>query len=347
MLAVMLLFATVEQDNVSDFVRRRMAEEHIPGSAIAAIPPIGTPLVWSFGKANLEAGSRFNSDTHFRIASLSKAMTAYVAMTLEVDGKWSLTDSVRLYVPELPSPWSDISLSDLISHRSGIADPGDAFDHHAQYTDEEFLSLVSRQPLSEVPGTTYRYNNFGYAVLQIALQRRLGESLAELLRKRLFDPLAMRRTHAYSSDSIANNTAVAYHWRDSQYVVARPERPDVLLAAGGVVSTLRDLMRWEQEMRSPQFTNPAVFQRQFTPYGDEDLGYGGGWVISEFEGMREIQHTGETFGFTSAFLRNQSTGWTVIVLRNSDTGSALDWARKVHSIVTKLPFSMGPHKIVK
>lgn len=327
--AAFFLFASAPADAIDDFVRKSMATDQIPGVGVAIIPPGGKPQFRAYGYANLETRSRMSPDSVFRIASISKNFCAYAILFLEAQSRLNREDSIRRWIPEAPPEWEPITLAQLLAHRSGLPNPEDAFQFGGEYTVAEFVAFVGQQPLRAVPGTTYQYNNFGYSLLGVVAERASGLPLDDLVSQVMFTPLGMSRTRYYTQEEVIPDRVDAYRWERNQWERAYPLRPRIFAGSGGILSSLRDLARYEAELRRPRFLDPQILGLQRTPYGGAATGYGAGWHRVKLGSVDAQLHTGTTHYFTSAFVRDLDNRWTVIVFRNSLNGSARAWAERI------------------
>lgn len=327
-------FSCARADKIDDFVHARMAEEHIPGACIAVIDPKGNADVRSYGLANIETETPFSAKTVFRIASLSKQFCAYAVVALSMEGKIGLKDPVTKFLPEVPKEWEAVQIRHLLSHRSGIADPSTSFSYLTQYTPAEYLKVLGQRPLAEEPGSTFRYNNHGYAILGLIVAKVSGSSLAGFVKERVFDKAGMTASRYWSLEEIVPHRADAYYFENGRYVNALPIRPNVFHGSGGVLTSMEDMVRYELALRSMTTLDGRVTQFLWTPYsGEKD--YGAGWYVDNTPKRRELIHTGTTFGFTSCFLRDLESKYSVILFRNSLTGDTRNWARSIRTLAVE------------
>ena len=324
--ACAMLCSLAYADPVDEFVRSKMAEQKIPGVCLAIIGPNGAPDFRSYGVSNLELQTPFTPDSVFRIASLTKQFTAYAVLTLQKEGKLSIEDSIRKFVPDLPAEWEKIKLKHILAHRSGIADPGNLFSYRLEYTNAEYTRVLAAKPLAEEPGTKFRYNNHAYALLAMVVQRASGQDLPSVVKTNIFRPVGMNDTRYWSLDEIIPNRVDGYLIEDGKHINPLMIRPTVFHGSGGILSTMRDMAKYETALRRQYVLDPAILKFQWTSYEGEN-GYGAGWYVSHPGGKLRLQHTGTTFGFTSCFTREVEAKRTIILFRNCDNGEASDWVR--------------------
>ena len=330
-LFVVLFAALARADEIDDLVVASMAKDHVPGVALGIA--VNGQLVEkrAYGYANLETMTPVTPSTVFKIASLSKAFCASVAMMLVEEGKMSLEDRVADLLPAFPRQWEAVRVKHLLSHTSGIPDaPG--FQFTRQYTDEEFFALYGDAALATEPGATYRYNNFGFATLGMVVGKVSGKPLRDLVRERVFDPLGMSATHYYDMARVVPWRASGYNWRDGLHTNVNAARPNVYDGSGGILTSLEDYAKWDAALRTESPLRDETRQEMWTKFtlNDGTPGtYGFGWFPSEFDGQRVVHHNGSTQGFTAHVIRGLEDGVTVFVFRNAGGDGALELAQGV------------------
>lgn len=282
------------------------------------------------GLANLEHSVQNTWQTNFDLGSTSKQFTAAVVALLANDGRLSLGDDVRKFIPELPQYGRPILLRDLMNHTSGLRDYTDLLSlagHHEEdlTTSAEALAMIARQKgLNFPPGSAYRYCNSGYFLLSIVVQRATGKSLREVARSRLFAPLAMTGT-TYMDDhvQIVPHRATGYkRIGPGQFATAMSDWEQV--GDGGVQSSILDLERWVEmfdDQIPPVKTIPAEWLRRTleTPGKLDDgteLAYGLGLAFERHRGLRVVEHGGAWAGYRAMLMRIPEKRLATIVLCN-------------------------------
>jgi len=335
LLVVGLLFlaVVVQADAIDDVMKKLMETDHVPGSCVAFIDPDNQVEYRSYGVSNLELNTPFTSKSVFRIASLSKQFCAYTVLSLVKEGQIELDESIRKYMPDANPSWAKVKIRHMLSHTSGITDPGAAFSYSKPYTLKEYLDLLGSNPLAEEPGTKYRYNNFAYGLLGQLVGVVANKDFSDVVKERVFDKVGMNSTAYYDPTVITPNRADAYRWRGGKLVRPTEDRPKVFEGSGGILSTMEDMVKYELALRaasksasSSNALDQSILKQQWTcQIPGQVTGYGFGWHVAK----NELRHTGETFGFTSAYLRSLADGWTIIVFKNSDGGESMEWAKQV------------------
>ncbi len=334
-LALAAALSAAQADAIDDYVRERMEQDHVPGVCFALVFPGGEKIVRSYGYANLETQTPFTPQTAFRIASVSKQFCGYAALRAIEEGKLSLSDPVTKFYPDQPDSWKKITIKDLLGHRSGIADVS-GFSFSTNYSEAQYLKLLGETDLAETPGETYRYNNHGYSVLGLIVGTVYGSSLPEVVKQNIFDPAGMTNTRYYDRDELVPNRADAYRWRNGKYTNPMPLRPDIFHGSGGIISTMEDMLKYDRALTKQEAISRNVLEQQWTPIFGSENGYGAGWFVSHPNGEKVITHTGGTWGFTTMFRRNLTTGESFIMFRNAEGGEQQEWMNEIIKLAKEM-----------
>ena len=268
----------------------------VPGASVLVLRD-GEPLLQrSYGQADLEAHVAATPRTNFRLASVTKQFTAAAILLLAEDGKLSLDDPLRKWLPSLPAATDPITLRQVLSHASGLVDYEDVMapDATEQVHDIDVLHLLETQDrLYFAPGTDYRYSNSGYALLALVVGKASGKDFATFLRDRIFQPLGMAHTVAYEEGiSTVADRAYGYSLVDGRWT--RTDQSSTSAVLGDASRKLAF---------SPQV------QVTGEPY---QAGYGFGWRITG----DTLWHSGETIGFRNVIVRWPQRHLTVVLLSN-------------------------------
>jgi CubicO group peptidase (beta-lactamase class C family) len=314
-------------DAIDDYVTGKMEKEHMPGVVFAVVGPNDEVIVREYGFANLEKQEKMRSRSIHRIASLSKQMTSYVALSLVDEGKLRLDDPVLKWVPKGPEHWKGITIRHLMSHTSGIADPK-GFEYTTDYSFDDYVELIGKAKLDADPGTVFRYNNYAYGLLGEILGFAGGSPLPELAKKHIFLPLRMESTGYYVKGQQLADAVLSYQWEKDHYLVPNQDRPRAFHGSGGVHASLDDMVRYEIGLRRGILKQSRLDQ-QWTKSFPAFSRYGFGWYV----GDGNLNHTGTTFSYTSAYYRDTEEKWSVILFRNSNPGDQMGMATEILRMV--------------
>ncbi len=324
-LSLFLLPAAVASTRAVDrYVVLQMQQLRLPGLALAVIRD-GKPLIMrSYGIADLENQTAVTSDTVFELGSVSKQFTAMAILRLVEEGRIRLDDPITLHLPELPDDWRDVTIRHLLNHASGIREylsieglPDAA--HRLAHRDMTRL-FGERVPREFPPGETWSYSNTGYLLLGDIIERASGQSYWDFLESRIFGPAGMKSTGSSAPRTLIRRRARGYGWGDGVYE-NRPALSENAYAAGAIVSTLADMIRWEALLQRQGVVGRDSYLEMWTPLSLNDrstppFNYGFGWVVDRENGERAVFHSGGTPGFSSAIRRYPDRRITVIVLAN-------------------------------
>ena len=335
-----------------DTVEATAKELMLPGTMVLLRTPLGE-FVFGYGATELGGTTPPRADTHFRIASNTKTMTATVIMLLAQEGKLRFDDPVSKYVSGTPNG-DNITISQLLKMRSGLfnytsaPELAESLDHDPAkvWTTEELLAIAFKHPPIFASGTEYDYCNTNYALLGLIAERVEGASLARIFQDRLFGPLGMKATllPASTSNTIPTPYADGYLYGSSSYALTdapypadliaaaragtlKPnddtmQNPSFASAAGGVISTADDLATWMRALVGGKILD-ADYQRQWLDSPEPEnpskpLGqkYGYGIAQMTFGPNSLYFHGGEMPGYNSFMGYDLVNDVTLIVWTN-------------------------------
>jgi CubicO group peptidase (beta-lactamase class C family) len=290
-----------------------------------------------YGMADLEHDIPNRADTIFEAGSVAKQFTAAAVLLLVADGKLSLDDPARKYIPELPDYGTPLTIRHMLTHTSGLRDWGSVAAIGGWprttrvHTHAHVLEIVGRQKfLNFLPGTRYSYSNTGYNLAAIIVSRVSGMSFADFTRTRIFAPLGMTRT-SWRDDftRIVKDRAIAYEEDPDGYKTLMPF--ENVHGNGGLLTTVGDLLKWNENFVSPKVGNPSQIarQQQRDRFNDHrEHGYALGLMIGTYKSVREVSHSGSTAGYSAFLVRYPDQHVSVAVLCNVTT-SATNFAHAV------------------
>jgi len=295
-----------------------------------------------YGMADLDHNVTITASTVFHVASMSKQFTAASILLLAQQGKLSLDDDVRKYIPELPSFGSLITIRHLIHHTSGLRDQWNLLELAGwRYsldliTDEDVMSVVtSQKDLNFKPGEKHVYCNTGYTLLAIIVKRVSGMSFREFTTKNIFEPLGM--SHTFFRDDhaeIVKNNAYGYKSEKGGPFRLGLTNFDTA-GATSLHTTVEDLALWDENFYHPRVGGPSfldqMLQRGKLNNG-ETLDYAFGLVVGKYKGLPTVDHGGGDAGYRSDMTRFPEQHFSVAVLCNDADTSPSRLARSVADI---------------
>ena len=267
-----------------------------------------------YGYANMASHVPFKRDTHFPIGSVSKQFTAAAILLLQQDGKLKTSDSIHRYYQNAPAAWDSVTLRNLLTQTSGIADFDFGLIHRDNpHRPEEILSGVLRKPLEFAPGTKFEYSNTNYMLLGLVVERVSGQPFCQFLRDRIFRPLRLKQTGCNWNAHSVGHRAYGYHPSPNGPVAFEDEDLSVLAGAGSLYSSADDLLRWTEALFEHKVLSKASVVEMTTPFLN---GYGYGLDIDGEGPELDISHNGTVDGFFACLDYIPATKTTVVVLSN-------------------------------
>jgi D-alanyl-D-alanine carboxypeptidase len=334
--SVLSALKPIDQAALQKVVEKAVKEMRVPGAIVAIRTPQGNYTV-AVGTTELGKQTPPDANTHFRIASNSKTMTAALVVLLAQDGKLKFSDPVSDYVPDVPNG-ADITVADLLKMRSGLYNYTNAPELAAQldadpakpWTSQEALAIAFAHPANAAPNTEYEYNNTNYALLGMIAEKAGGRPLSEQLHDRLFGPLALQQTllPAPYDTAIPAPYSHGYMYGGAAYAMVddpypadlkaagragtlKPidytnENPSYAHAAGSAISSADNLAAWMRALVSGKVFN-ADYQQQWLdslqvedPSNPGGQKYGYGITYQRFSPTAAMYyHGGEMPGFNS------------------------------------------------
>jgi CubicO group peptidase (beta-lactamase class C family) len=290
-----------------DRVFRALNRADAPGCAVGVGIGASTVLTAAYGMADLEHNVPLTPESIFEPGSVTKQFTAASVLLLAQQGKLSLDDPVRKYIPELPDYGTSITIRQLLNHTSGLRDWGSVaaiggqprWDRFA-YSDSDALEITARQrALNYAPGSEYSYTNTGYNLLAVLVDRVAGKPLPEFSHDMIFVPLAMTST-GWRDDfrRIVPNRAVAYARDGAGFRTFMPF--ETAYGNGGLLTTIGDLLRWNRNFTGMKVGGHSFVESQLQQGRLSDgrvISYATGLFVSEWRGLREVAHPGDTAGY--------------------------------------------------
>jgi CubicO group peptidase (beta-lactamase class C family) len=302
-----------------------------PGVAVALVRA-GAPPVTRYVGAESPGRGAIGPETRFYIASLAKTVTATAALMLRERGALRLEDSLGRWVDSLPPSVRDVRLIHLLQHTSGIPDYMDALgDSAALALDRAGVMRFVRglRALEFEPGVRYAYSNTGYVLLAEAIARASGRGFAEFVQDSVLRPLGMRQTTLGAPGGAAHR-AVGHRRQAERFVVVDvPDRG--VFGAGGMYSTLPDMIAWYRAVMESRLLKPAstalLFETPVTLSGRRSY-LGMGWSdetpgpkTPDVEGLRAYGSFGVLAGYRTAIMFYPDHGLAWIALANAGEGA--------------------------
>jgi len=328
--------ATLEQ-KVDEFLNAHATVNNFSGSVLIARDG-NAVLAKGYGYANIEWQIPNTPQTKFRIGSITKQFTSMLIMQLREQGKVKLEDSVCVYVAPCPEAWRPVNIHHLLTHTSGIptytGQKAWQEKNMVPLTTDQVMAFVRDLPLEWVPGEKYAYNNSGYFLLGLVVEKATGKKYEDALGEMILTPLGLKDTGYDWSRTILPKRASGYSGRGKALVNAAALDMQQPYSAGSLYSTVEDLLKWDQALYTTTLLPEAAKTVMWTPFKNN---YAYGWGVPEpaanlFGGHQRMAHTGGINGFSSVIIRLPEPRLTFIVLSNNDGANAGNIGRDLASI---------------
>lgn len=300
-----------------------------PGCAFSAFRNGNAVLERTYGLANIEQPRAIQLDTVFEAGSVSKQFTAAAVAVLAANGKISLEDDVRKYLPEMRDYGSAITIRMMLTHTSGVRNWDDLVELAGRSREDAsglrqrdaFDIIVRQSALNFAPGAEYLYSNSNYVLAAAIVERVSGLSFPEFIRRELFEPAGMTRTQWRDDYTrVVLGRAVAYTPDDSGELHIDMPFEDVI-GPGGLLTTVGDLQRWNQLLDDPTLAAQPWVNLMTTQWGTLTDGthipYGMGLEKVLIGGKEVISHAGATAGYRSYLARAPQEGVSLALLCNA------------------------------
>jgi CubicO group peptidase (beta-lactamase class C family) len=322
------------RERIDSLARAFLADPQSPGLSIAVIRAGRDTIVYEgYGKADLENDVPATPATVYRIGSITKQFTAAAVMRLVEKGSVHLDDPIGNYLPDLPKAWRPVRVRQLLNHTSGIPSYTDLGDSWAKRWGEymppdTLVALTADKPMDFAPGTGWRYDNTGYVLLGMLLEKVSGKPYAAYLDSTLFQPLGLTHTRYCDRAPLIPHRASGYQRDGSDFTNAPYLDMSQPFSAGALCSTVGDLARWNRLLSTGKVVSVASYAQMTTPQGNARLNhYGFGLVRGAVGSHIMIEHGGGIHGFITANAYFPSDSLSVTVLTNaapSDPDALLD-----------------------
>lgn len=340
-------FLSHEQETQIDALFKEWDTDHTPGAAVGIIKDGEFVYKKCFGMANLEYGIPITPDSKFNLASVSKQFTAACIALLILDGKLSIDDDVRKYIPELPQYEKTITIKHLLHHTSGLMTYDCLLDikfgdYNQFFNNNHALNVVFTQKnLNFLPGEQCVYSNTGYLLLAEIVKRISGKTIREYAHEHIFQPLGMKNTfYKNKSDEVIVHRVESYENTNNFY--SKYLETNEIDGAGGLISTLDDLCKWINNFRNKtiggeKFTE-VMFQKSDIEFS-KDAYYSFGLVHAELNNITQISHGGSYMGFRTIVSMLPTKNTSMIILCNTNTANPAGKCSGIADIIFGKPNS--------
>lgn len=275
-------------------------------------------LAKGYGWRDYENHIQHDTNSIFRIASVTKPFTAVVILYLQEQGKLKLSDNVTKYFPEY-SNGNNVTIKNLLNHTSGIfeySNQENFFEEitYKPYTQKDFWKYIKDEPLQFTPGSEHQYSNSNYFILGYLIEKITGKPYEQNVREIIFNKAGMKNSGFDYKNLQSSYKTVGYDkFSDSLHIRSRIADSSAAYAAGGIYTTAGDLLRFHQALIANKIISEQSQQEAYTPYMQ---GYGYGWYIRDWSKGKLVGHKGGIMGFSSMFSRDIGNNICIVALSN-------------------------------
>jgi CubicO group peptidase (beta-lactamase class C family) len=300
-----------------------------------------------YGMANMEWNIPVETDTKFRLGSITKQFTSMLILQLVHEGKIKLEGKLTDYLPDYRKDTGDrITIHQLLNHTSGIPSYTGLPNFSQEisrnpYNVSDFVKKYASGDLEFEPGTKFKYNNSGYFLLGAIVERVTGKPYEQALKERILDPLGMKNTGYDRHATILAKRAAAYEKRPDGYINAPYLDMSLPYAAGSLYSTVEDLYLWDQALYTDKLLSAQLKELMYKP-GLSNYAYG--WVVrkaplgAQDEPVTIIEHGGGINGFNTVITRMPESKNLIVLLNNTGGTRLQDMTQRIAAILFGKPY---------
>ncbi|NOT32442.1 MAG: beta-lactamase family protein [Planctomycetes bacterium] len=320
------------QISAAEFTKRtaqRIVASGVPGAALAVFRDGKLIHQQASGLADVEQRNPYTTELAFEIGSLSKQFTASALLLLVAEGKLALDAPLGTLLDDLPEAWRAATVEQVMQHVSGIPDYEESagYDYYNEaHAAADIVRRAAEHKPHFNPGERFEYSNTGYYLLSLIVEKQSGLPFERFLATRVFAPLGMRSSYALERPT-GVTVATGYHSRSGARTAQPPIAWSATLGAGGIVSTLADMLLWDEALYTDRLLPSALRAKLWEPARANDgstIPYGAGWFTDRTRELTHLSHSGQTNGFSCAYLRFPEQQLSVLVHCNTYGGGRVD-----------------------
>lgn len=367
LLLISILFAAFADFSFSQENKNKLFDEYLNEYLIIKnVPSISAGILEhdkitylnAFGKADVENNVSVNTASLYRIASISKTITAVAVLQLWERGLISLDTDARTYIPTFPVKKYKFTIRQLLNHTSGIRNYKEGeFDSKKYFgSTDEALKIFAYDSLNFEPGTKYEYTTLGYSLLAAIVENVTKTSFENYLKNNIFLPAGMNSTLIDKQREIIPNRVSGYEKNAESKIVNAPLADlSVKVAGGGLISTAKDLLLFAKAILENKLIKPSTLETMIKKSklkSGREIDYGLGFSLAfENDSLKYISHNGAGTGFSSMLLINlkqKSAGVHLINIRDRNLGApANDILEAIYSGVLLKPTKTLSEELMK
>lgn len=296
-----------------------------PGAAVLVQKDGKTVLRKGYGMANLELGVPMSPENVFEIGSITKQFTAAAILLLQERGRLRVEDPITKYLPDFPAQARTVTIENLLTHTSGIPSYTGLPEWYPHIREDlkpaDVAALFKDKPLEFTPGERWAYDNSGFFLLGMIVEKVSGKTYEQLVEEEIFRKLGMTHSRYGHSEEIVPLRASGYSKDDTGFRNTDFISMTQPYAAGALMSTVDDLAIWGRALQSEALLKKASLDRMLTSYrlkSGTPTQYGYGIGVFDFRGTRVLGHGGDINGYTANVTWAPAERIFVAILSNDD-----------------------------
>lgn len=309
---------------IDELVNAALKQPGAVGFSVAVARGEKIIIARGYGLAEAEHEVPADADTMFRIGSITKQFTAAAIMRLHEQGKLGLDDDMHKFLPDFPTQGHTVTIRHLLTHTSGIhsyTSDGEFMVKRTglELTHDELLAEFKDDPFDFAPGEKWAYNNSGYYLLGMIIEKISGKPYGQYVQNEFFTPLNLTRIRYDSTPEVIKNRAQGYRWENDKLLNDLSMAMSIPGGAGGLISSAQDLVRWQIALVNGGVVSEESFKQMCTPVtlsSGKTRDYGFGLMMKEHRGHPYISHGGGIFGFNSTMWYFPDEQLHVVVISN-------------------------------
>lgn len=341
------------QRTVDSLVANALTDGPVAGMSVAIVRGRDTVVMKGYGFADVENDVPATAQTVYRIGSITKQFTAAGVLQLIEQNKLSLDDTIGKYLPTIAATWRGVPIRQLLNHTSGIpsytsAGPRWLSKMRLDLSHDSLLAIIAADSMDFARGSQWRYNNTGYYLLGMLIEKVTGRSYAEVVRDQLASPLGLGATMYCETRAVIKHRAQGYQLTpDDKLFNADPLSMNQPFAAGALCSTVGDLVAWQRALVAGRVVKSSSYAAMTAPEGAaKGRGYGYGLSVDTLGGRSRVQHGGGINGFNSMLAYYPADTLSIAVLVNTNGPWADRIANNIARAALGVPLVSTPAKLV-
>jgi CubicO group peptidase (beta-lactamase class C family) len=328
-----------------EFVKREMATDRIPGLTIGFVKG---DFTWAegFGYADLENKTPAKAESAYRLASITKSMTAVGLLRLYEQGKINLDAELQTYVPYFPKKKYPITIRQLLGHLGGVRHNNfiEGRNRERMTTEKAVMQYAESELIAE-PGTKYSYTTPGFNLLGGAIEGASRQVYGDYMREQAWRPLGMNDTRMDSARDLIHNRVRGYAMIDGEIKLSEAVDVSNKFAGGGTRSTVPDLLRFARGVVSHKLLTPQTTELMFTPQANRagrysEGRYSMGWSIAPVSGHFTAQHSGGQQETSTLLWVFPAKKFAVAVAANLEGADTSVYLRRLTELILDEPWGV-------